>query len=149
MKLLRLVCALFALTSVFPGAVYGQAVNGSLLGTVADSTGALVPSAKVAITEVNTGVSRGAETNASGNYTFPNLPPGTYDVAVEQTGFKREVRSRVDVLVNATVRVDVTLQPGNVSESINVTAEPAPLQTDRSDTGRKIETKTIENLPLA
>jgi Carboxypeptidase regulatory-like domain len=148
MKLLRLVCALFTLTLV-SGAVYGQAVNGSLLGSVADSTGAVVANAKVTITEVNTGVSREAETNASGNYTFPNLPPGTYDVAVEQTGFRREVRSRVEVLVNATARVDVTLQPGNVSESINVTAETPPLQTDRSDTGRKIETKTIENLPLA
>src|SRR5690349_2089272 len=146
MRLLRLLCALFAVMLAFRGSVYGQAVSASLLGTVADSTGALVPNAKVTITEVNTGVARSTETNASGNYTFPNLPPGTYDVAVEQTGFKREVRSRVDVLVNATVRVDVTLQAGNVSESINVTAEAPALQTDRSDTGRKVETRTIENL---
>src|SRR3954470_14675693 len=149
MKLLRYVCALVALIFCCRGTSFAQAVSGSLLGTVTDQSGATVANAKVTITEVNTGVSRNAETNASGNYTFPNLPPGTYNVILEQTGFKRETRSGVDVRVNTTARVEVTLQPGNLSETVTVTAEPAPLQTDRSDTGRKIETKTIENLPLA
>jgi hypothetical protein len=149
MKLLRLVCACVALIVIARTAAYGQAVNGSLLGTVTDATGAFIPNAKVTITEVNTGIARTAETNASGNYTFPNLPPGTYDVTVEQTGFKRQTREKVDVVVNATMRVDVTLQPGDVSETVNVTSETPMLQTDRSDTGRKIETRAIENLPLA
>src|SRR3954454_3591708 len=143
MKLLRLVCAMSALILAFRGDVRAQAVSGSLLGTVSDSTGALVANAKVTATEANTGLSRTAETNASGNYTFPNLPPGTYDVIVEEAGFKRETRSGVGVLVNTTARVDVTLQPGNISETITVTSETPMLQTDRSDTGRKIETKTI------
>ena len=64
------------------------------------------------------------------------------------SGFKKTTRTGVDVLVNSSVRVDLTLQPGNVTESIDVTAEAPMLQTDRSDTGRKIETKTIEDLPL-
>jgi len=149
MKSIRYVCALCALILVARHVSLAQAVSGSLLGIVSDQTGALVAGAKVAITEVNTGVSRNAETNASGNYTFPNLPPGKYSVTVEQTGFKRESRAGVDVLVNSAARVDVTLQPGNVSETITVTAEAAMLQTDRSDTGRKIETKAIEDLPLA
>jgi hypothetical protein len=149
MKLLSLVCTVFVLILVLQSAVYSQAVTGSLLGTVTDSTGGLVPNARVTITEVNTGVSRTAETNASGNYTFPNLPPGTFSVAVEQPGFKRETRAGVSVLVNTTVRVDVSLQPGDISETINVAADTSALQTDRSDTGRKIETRAIEDLPLA
>src|SRR3954464_15935247 len=150
MKLLRYVCALLALVIVIPiGISFAQAVSGSLLGTVTDQSGATVANAKVTITEVNTGVSRNAETNASGNYTFPNLPPGSYGLTVEETGFKRETRAAVDVLVNSAARVDVVLQPGNLSETVTVTAEPPMLQTDRSDTGRKIETKAIEDLPLA
>src|SRR3954453_16106959 len=149
MKLLRLVCAVSALILIFRGDLRAQAVSGSLLGTVTDATGALVANAKVTSTEVNTGLSRTSETNASGNYTFPNLPPGTYNVVLEQTGFKRETRSGVDVLVNSTARVDVILEPGNLTETVTVTSETPMLQTDRSDTGRKIEIKTIEDLPLA
>src|SRR5439155_1564880 len=82
------------------------AASGSLLGTITDSSGASVPSVKVVITEVNTGVSRTAETNASGNYSIPNLEPGTYNVIVEQPGFRKAVRQGVVVLVNTTVRAD-------------------------------------------
>ncbi len=148
MNLTRLLSAIVALLLLSAAMLYGQAVNGTLIGTVTDSTGASVPNSKVTITEANTGVSRGATTNESGNFSFPDLPPGTYTVSVEQTGFKKTSRTNVDVLVNSSVRVDLTLQPGNVSESIDVTAEVPMLQTDRSDTGRKIETKTIEDLPL-
>src|SRR5437899_5947733 len=128
---------------------YGQAVNATLLGTITDSTDASVPNTKVTITEVNTGISRSATTNDSGNYTFANLPPGTYSVSAEQTGFKRATRTGVDVLVNSTARVDLVLQPGQISETVEVTAEAPMLQSERADTGRKIETKEIEDLPLA
>ena len=128
---------------------FAQAVNGTLLGTINDSSGAAVPGAKVVITETNTGVSRTATTNQSGNYTFPDLPPGTYTVSVEQPGFKKTSRAGVDVLVNSAVRVDLTLQPGEVSETIDVTAEAPMLQTERADTGRKVETKQIEDLPVS
>jgi len=102
------------------GATYGQAVNGTLLGTITDGTGASAPNAKVTITEVNTSISRTANTNESGYYAFPDLPPGTYDVSVELQGFKRAVRTQVSVLVNSTIRVELTLQPGELSESITV-----------------------------
>src|SRR5258707_6498643 len=97
---------------------------------------------------MNTGVKREAATNESGNYEFPNLPPGRYEVAVNQQGFKRAVRSNVDVLVNADVRVNLELQPGTASETIVVSAENPILQTDTADTGRKIEQRQVEDLPL-
>jgi hypothetical protein len=126
----------------------GQAVDATLLGTVTDTSGAPVANVKVSITEVNTGISRNSQTNDSGNYVVPDLPPGTYTVTAELTGFKRASRARVDVIVNTTTRVDLELQPGNVSETITVEAETPILQTERADTGRKIETVMTENLPL-
>jgi hypothetical protein len=110
--------------------VVGQAVNATLLGTVTDTSGASVPSAKVTITEVNTGVSRSSQTNGSGNYVFPDLPPGHYSVSVEQTGFKKQTRPDVTVDVNTSTRVDLQLQPGDVTETIEVTAAP-PSAADR------------------
>src|SRR5436309_14744027 len=72
--------------AAFSAAVVGQAMNATLLGTVTDASGAVVSGAKVTITEMKTGVSRSSATNESGNYEFPNLPPGQYEVAVERDG---------------------------------------------------------------
>ena len=107
---------------VFPSSrLQGQAVNATLLGTVTDVSGAVVPGAKVEIREVNTGSTRSTVTNESGNYVFADLPPGQYRVSVEKQGFKKEVHAAVDVLVNSTVRVDLKLEPGALSETIEVT----------------------------
>jgi hypothetical protein len=148
MRHLRLMCAMLALFVGLAGLSYSQAVNGTLVGSITDATGSRIPSAKVTITEANTGISRSTETNQSGNYTFPDVPPGTYTIAAEQTGFKRSSREGVDVIVNSTERVDLVLQLGSMSETVTITAEAPVLQSDRADTSRKIETKTIEDLPL-
>ena len=132
----------------FSAPVMGQAVNATVLGTVTDSSGASVANVKVTITETNTGISRVSQTNESGNYVFPDLPPGTYSVVAEQAGFKRESRAGIDVIVNTTGRIDLVLQPGNASETVTVIAETPILQTERADTGRKLETVLTENLPL-
>lgn len=87
---------------VFSSVACGQAVRGSLLGTVTDSSGAVVPNAKVPITEMNTGISRSSQTNDSGNYMFPALEPGEFRVTVEQTGFRTGVKEGVRVLVNTS-----------------------------------------------
>src|SRR5882724_48176 len=149
-KLWRLSMAVLlgAILLGFSSPVMGQAVNATLLGTVTDSSGAAVSNAKVTITETNTGISRTSQTNESGNYIFPDLPPGTYTVTAEQSGFKRASRAGVDVIVNTTGRVDLVLQPGNISETITVEAETPILQTERADTGRKLETVLTENVPL-
>lgn len=145
---MRILCALLALCLLLVGVSYGQAVTGSVVGTVTDSSGAAVPNAKVTAMDANTGISRTTTTNDSGNFNFSDLPPGTYTVSAEVTGFKRASRPRLDVVVDTTVRADLTLQPGQISETVEVTAEAPALQTERADTGRKIETKTLEDLPL-
>ena len=148
MKHHRSMCVVLALLLVFTGIGYSQAVNGSLLGSILDITGARMPSVKVTVTESNTGLSRSTESNQSGNYSFPDLQPGTYTISAEQTGFKRASRADVSVIVNTSPRVDLTLEPGNVTETVTVTGEVPLLQTDRADTGRTIETKTLEDLPV-
>src|SRR5438876_24070 len=110
---------LLALLSANPG--FSQAVHGSLLGAVTDASGASVANAQLTITETNTGVARAAKTSEAGYYVVADLPPGTYSVSAELAGFKKAVRAGVDVLVNTTVRVDLVLQPGNITEVINVT----------------------------
>ena len=126
----------------------GQAVNATLLGTVTDSSGAVVTGARVTITDMNTALERTAKSNNSGNYEFANLPQGRYEVVAEHAGFKKAERAGIDVLVNSDVRIDFVLQPGSATETIVVNAESPILQTDRADTGRKIEERQVEELPL-
>jgi hypothetical protein len=127
---------------------WSQAVNATLLGTVTDSSGAVVPNAKITITETQTAVNHTAQTNDSGNYIVPNLPPGVYAVVVEATGFKKETQRDITLLVDTSMRVDVQLQPGSVSESVEVTGAPPLLQTDSASTSEKLQTQLVENVPL-
>jgi hypothetical protein len=135
--------------TTWPSAAWSQAVNGTLLGTVSDTQGAVVPGATITITETGTNISRTAVTNASGNYIFSNLKDGTYRVAAEVPGFRKLARDGVVVAVNTTVRVDLTLHLGALSEEVAVEAATPSLQTDRADTGRLIESKQVTEVPLA
>jgi hypothetical protein len=144
----RLGLALAAML-LLPALCLAQAVKGTLLGTVTDTTGAGVPGATVTVTEVQTGLSRSATTNASGNYVFSNLKDGVYRVEAEISGFRKTVHENVKVDVNTTVRVDLALQVGNLAEAVTVVQEAPPLQTDRADTGRIIESKQITEMPLS
>src|SRR5579871_5094978 len=105
-----------ALLLCTPHAILAQAVNGTLLGTVTDQTGAAVPHAQVMASETSTGAAHASATNESGNYTFPDLPPGTYSVTVEASGFKKATQQSIALASNSSVRVDLTLETGNVSE---------------------------------
>jgi Carboxypeptidase regulatory-like domain len=129
-------------------AAAGQAVNGTLLGTVTDSSGAAVPNARVTIKQISTNSTHEALTNGSGNYTFPDLRPGAYSVTAESTGFKKATQENVQLLSNSSIRVDITMQPGNVTETVTVTTAPPVLQTDRADISTKIDATNVMALPL-
>lgn len=128
---------------------YAQAVTGTLLGAITDPTGGVVPGANITIIETNTNLSRSTSTNESGNYVFGHLERGVYRLEVQIAGFKKAVRDRVDVLVNNDTRVDIQLEPGGVSETAEVVASLALLQTDRADVGRQLETRQLQDMPLA
>jgi len=127
---------------------FAQADKGTILGTVQDSSGAPAADTEVKATEVNTNIVHTTRTNDAGNFTFPLLDPGTYVVETERQGFKKASRSGVRLDANSTVRVEFALQVGNVTETVDVTASVAILQTDRADLGAKIETQTLANMPL-
>ena len=103
---LRVVAAWIAVLLLCTPA-FGQAVTGSMVGTVTDSSGASVVNAKLTLVESNTGISQTTNSNQSGNYSFPGIPPGNYRVEVELQGFRKSVRAGIDVLVNSTVRADL------------------------------------------
>ena len=131
-----------------PAIAGAQAVKGSLVGNVTDTSGAVLPGVTVTITEVNTNISYSTTTNESGYYTFSNLKDGTYRVTSELSGFKRFVREGVEVPVNATVRVDCRMDVGALEESVTVVGASPLLQTDRADTGRIIESVHLQEVPL-
>src|SRR5215210_4843107 len=112
------------------GSAYSQTITGSVTGTVTDASGASAPNVKVTVTNVGTGVANTTQTNSAGVYNFPFLPVGQYNVAAENTGFKRSVIGPFALEVNQTARLDFTLEVGDVTQSVEVTDVGPILQTE-------------------
>jgi len=126
-----------------------QTVTGSLVGHIEDASGAVVPGARVVITEINRGATRELVTNDEGNYSFGSLDPGIYRVEITQANFKRIVQENVEVAINTTVRVDGKLEAGGVSETVQIEAEQVQLKTDRADVSTQITSEQVVELPLS
>src|SRR6266496_1036173 len=137
----RIRLTLFAFTILVfqASSAHGQALYGTILGTITDSSHAVVAGVRVTVTEAETNFRRSESSNESGFFVFSNLDPGTYRVEVEHPGFRKVVRTDIGLTTNSTIRADVELTPGEVTETIDVTAGAPLLQTDRADTGGKIE----------
>jgi len=125
-----------------------QVLYGTILGTVEDASGAVVPNAKVTIAEKATGFSRETTTDVAGNYSIPSVPIGSYTVKIVANGFKGLTREGVVLTVNTTARVNGKLEVGAVSEQVTVEASAVQLQTDRSDTKSEITSKVVTEMPL-
>jgi hypothetical protein len=133
---------------VLSGTAYAQSFQGSLRGRVLDPNGGGTPSAKLTLTDEATLVPRTTVTDARGEYDFAALTPATYTVTVEAAGFKRLERKGVVVLTQINSTLDLSLQIGQVSESVNVTSEAPALETADASTGQVIENQQITDLPL-
>ena len=129
-------------------AVHAQSVSGTVLGTVTDASGSVMAGAKIAVINEGTGLTRNVVSDAAGEYTAPQLPPGRYVITVELTGFKGTTLTNIVVGVDQRVRIDVKLEVGAMSESVSVTAEAPLLQTSSSELGTTVTTTQIEALPL-
>src|SRR4029077_11565411 len=144
-----LVVALAATVLLFGSAVNAQTFRGAILGTITDSSGAAIAGAAVAVKNVNTGLSRTVSTSEDGTYSVPELPIGTYTVTVEKAGFKQGVVSGIQVEVSSERRADVTLQPGEVSQRIEVTGDELPQVESTSNVlGGIVGSKVVTNLPV-
>ena len=142
--------AVFALVcSLWVPVANGQAVFGSILGTVTDPTGAAVPNAKVTIIDQRKGTSDQATTNESGNYTVTHLIPDPYTVRVEAQGFKTLEFKDINVSADTGSRVDGQFQVGSTTEQVEVTSEAPQLKTDRADVSIEFNQRYVEDLPLA
>lgn len=139
-------CVVLLLAVGCPLAV--QAQQSGIVGTVRDSSGAVLTGVAVTSKNVNTGETRQAISNAIGEFAIPNLQVGTYMVSAEKAGFQLKVVDQVVLEVQALRTVDVTLAPGTVSEKVSVTAEATALQTQESSVGTQFETKLVAELPL-
>ncbi len=126
-----------------------QVLYGSVLGTVTDQTGGVVPNATVIITNVETGQAREGTTDDAGYYSILDILEGRYDLTVKATGFRPYTEKNVRVSINTVTRVNVSLQLGQVTESVTVEASAAVLQTTKVDVSVNLESRAMENLPLS
>lgn len=130
-------------------AAKAQTFRGTILGTITDSSGAAIPGATVTIKNVDTGLTRKVTTAEDGSYAAPELPIGNYSLTVEKEGFKEGVVTGVRVEVSSERRADVTLQPGQLAQKVEVIGEELPQVETTSDTlGGIVESKVVTNLPV-
>jgi hypothetical protein len=144
--LILLISALIPLSSP---ALHGQFENGTLVGTVRDTSGAVVQNAKVTVTNVDTGVDQIRETDDTGSYSLPSLRSGTYRIDIAKDGFAGATTENVVISVGTTRRVDIKLGAGGTQQAIQVIATDLQLQTDTSQHSQIINQQQIEALPLS
>src|SRR5438876_6179151 len=132
----------------FDQQLLAQSTYGLITGAVTDPSGAAIADAQVALTNLGTAEKRTQSTGTDGLYSFVNLFPGRYKIEVEKTGFKRFTRPEVVVEVNQSVRIDATLQVGDVTQTVEVTGETPLLQSESSSLGQVVEQRKTNELPL-
>ena len=125
--------------SMFSPSLYAQTTYGSITGLVEDSSGAAISGAEVTLTNVGTAEKRVQQTGSDGLYSFVNLLPAQYRIDVEKSGFKRFARPDVVVEVGQGVRIDLTMQVGDVTQTVEVTGETPQLQAETSSIGQVVE----------
>src|ERR1051326_3070833 len=137
-------CLIFGMASA-----PAQLSRGSLTGVVTDATGAVIPNARVTVTNPNTAASWQTVTNANGQYSVPNLPPGPYELTFEAPSFKKLVRSGIELGAPEVLRVDAALEVGAVTDSVQITAESPRLQTETPEVGTSLANTELGALPLS
>jgi hypothetical protein len=140
-----LVAACLTLSNV---SASGQATSGQIVGRVTDITGAIVPGAKILVTDEDKGVTFAGRTDGDGNYTMTNLPPGSYSVAVSAAGFAETKYTHAVLAIDQQMALNFKLNVGTVSASVEVTEAPPVLQTQSAEVGTTISGDAIVDLPL-
>ncbi|MBM3724873.1 MAG: hypothetical protein FJW40_05565 [Acidobacteria bacterium] len=130
------------------GMAWGQSFTGRILGTVTDASGGAVAGAQVKAVDASTNHTQTATTNETGNYFLNEVPRGEYSVEVSSTGFKQFLRRGIQLNVGQQARVDVRLEVGSVTESVEVVADASLLETVDSVLGKVVDNKRITELPL-
>lgn len=127
---------------------YAQVTTGDITGRVTDSQGHVVPGATVTATNKATGISRSSTTDEAGEYTIAQLPAGKYDLTVEAKTFSKGLLQDFELNVGAKPTLNLELKPGELAETVNITAEGTLVETTKSDLGGVVTPTEVENLPL-
>jgi hypothetical protein len=144
----RAVLVAGAVVALMPRPLAAQAVSGTILGEVADTTGAVIPGATVTLTNTGTGFTRSVVSDAKGEFTAPSIPTGTYTVNAEMQGFKKVTMSNVVLGVDQKLRIPLKLDLGAMTELVEIQAETPLVQTSSSDLSATITEEQIKTLPL-
>ena len=139
---------LLALTLVLMPAASAQLLQGSLDGNVVDSSQAAIPGATVTVTNEQTGNVRTTSTGPAGGYSFPTIASGIWVLEVKSDGFQTYRQTGLEIRPNAVARANVTLEIGAVTETVEVLAQAATLQTDRAEVRQEVTEKTLKNVPV-
>jgi len=145
MKSLRFSLCLFLLLAL---AALAQSDRGSITGTIADPSGAVVASAKIEAKNIDTSAVYEAGSSTTGNYVLPQLPTGNYELTVTVTGFKKYVKQNIFLPVAQTLRVDVKLEVGTTSDTVTITEATPLLKTESGELSHNVTTDRINNLPV-
>jgi hypothetical protein len=137
-----------AVSLLLPSMLAGQGATGRIIGRVSDPTGAVLGGVKVTLTNQATGVSREAQTNDSGDYSFVNVTPATYQATFELTGFKKNVQKDLILDVNQVLTLNSVLQIGGTQEVVDVTSEAPQVDTTSTQLGAVINDRSVNELPL-
>ncbi len=133
---------------LLPLGLFAQEFRGTLSGTVTDATASAVAGAKVTVTEIHTGTKNESLTDSGGQYTAPFLLPGDYDIKAEVQGFKVYTRKALHLGAGDRTVIDIRLEVGDTTQSVQVTADAPQLNTENASAGQSITTKEVEDLPL-
>ncbi|MDX2030497.1 MAG: TonB-dependent receptor [Blastocatellia bacterium] len=136
------------LVAMMVGAALAQQGRGTILGTVTDPTGAVVPGAQVEVVNINTNQSFTVVTNNEGAFSVPNLIVGSYRVSVTRDGFKKYLRSGIVLEVDQKAQLNAVLETGAVSETVEITGQAALVDTTTATLGKVIENRRVQELPL-
>ena len=145
---LWVVLAAFLIVFLATSLLFSQGSNGRILGSITDQTGASMVGATVTVIDIQRGTTRVLSTDAAGAYLAPNLLPGTYTVRAEFKGFKTVARENITLEVAQDIRVDLSMQPGEQTQVVNVTESVPLIETNNAELGGTIENKVINDLPL-
>ena len=148
LKNLSKTAACLLLVLFFTSAAQAQ-FRSTIEGAVTDPSGGIVSDAQVTLVNVDTGVSQTAKTNSAGSYSFPALPPGKYKITVSARGFASVAQENITLGGAESRTISLALKVGDVSETVTVTSEPAPVQSSEAKVATNISTAQIRNLPLA
>src|SRR2546428_9062486 len=144
----HIACVCILTLSILCTSLAAQVATGDLTGRITDTTGAVVPNSTVTARNPATGQTRTTQSNALGDYTLTQLPPGTYEVSAEFMGFSKAVRTGVEVSVGTRATLNFELMPGGITEVVEVAAPPFTIETTKSVIAGVVSPTEIQNMPL-